>query len=284
LLDWLSHLISPTDHLLHPSVMIFARSLLIASVLGGALAQISGISTQCQSTILAVAANPQSDCLNPSGLIQVFLQGDSGSIVTPVDTWLKGLCARGPCSNDDIAVIVTNITSGCATDLEPILGNAQPGSLTPVIQEIYPTVRKAVCLADASNGNQLCVTQTLSTIQTANGTLTIDELLQVIPAILTGQTNSVNGVNLCTPCVKQIYNVARNDFPAIFGQGTTVASDLQTDCGASFVDGASDPNIIETASNSTTTSGSKNTDGCGQTTGQQALLSTFLLSLLALAV
>jgi len=266
--------------------MFFARSFLIAFAIGGALAQISGVSTQCQNTLLAVAASPQSNCLNPSGLLQVFLQGTTGSVVTPVDTWLKGLCALAPCSNDDIASIVTNVTTGCATDLQPVLGNASPGSLTPLVQQIYPTVRKGVCLADASNNKQLCVTQTLTTIQSNTGTLTIDKLLQVVPAIATGQTSSLNGTNLCTPCVKQIYNVAKGDFPAIFGQGTTIASDVQADCGASFVDGASDPNIVETASNSTATSGnsSSNTDGCGQTTGQQALLSTFLLSLLALAV
>jgi hypothetical protein len=147
--------------------MFFARSLLVAFAIRGALAQIrfvplscaaqfpgranhpfthSGVSTQCQNTLIAVAASPQSECLNPSGLLQIFVQ--SGSVVTPVDTWLKGLCSRGPCSNDDLAAIVTNVTSGCATDLQPILGNAQPGSLTPIVQEIYPTVRKAVCLAE----------------------------------------------------------------------------------------------------------------------------------------
>jgi len=266
--------------------MLFARSFLIASVISGALAQISGISTQCQNTILAVAASPQSDCLNPSALLQVFLQGTTSSVVTPVDTWLKGLCARGPCSNDDIAAIVTNVTSGCATDLQPVLGNTQPGSLTPLVQEIYPTLREAVCLADASNNNQLCVTQTLSNIQTATGgTLTLTQLILIVSDVVAGQTSSLNGANLCTPCVKQMYNVAKNAFPAIFGQGTSIASDLQTGCGSSFVDGTSDPNIVETASNGTTTSGSTNSNAdCGQTTGQQALLSTFLLSLLALAV
>lgn len=106
----------------------------------------SNVSAQCQSTLIAVAASPQSDCLNPSGLLQVFLKGTTGSVVTPVDTWLKGLCARGPCSNENIALIVTNVTSGCATDLG--LGNSTPGSLTPLVQQIYPTVRKAVCLAE----------------------------------------------------------------------------------------------------------------------------------------
>ena len=108
----------------------------------------SNISSQCQSTLLAVAANSQSECLNPSGLLQVFLQGTSNSIVTPVDTWLKGLCAQGSCSNDDIAFVVTNVTTGCASDLQPILGDTQPGSLTPLVQQIYPTVRKGACLAE----------------------------------------------------------------------------------------------------------------------------------------
>lgn len=264
--------------------MLFARSFLIASIVGGALAQISGVSSQCQSTIIAVAASPQSECLNPNGLLQVFLQGTSSSIVTPVDTWLKGLCARGPCSNDDIAAIVTNVTSGCATDLESILGNAQPGAITPIVQEIYPTVRKAVCLADNSNNKELCVTEILSSVQTSTGTLTIDKVLQILSEINNGQTSSLNGVNLCTACTKQMYNVANGDFPAIFGQGTTIASDVQATCGSSFTDGASDPNIVETASSSTTSSDSSTNAGIGQTTGQQALLSTFLLSFLALAI
>lgn len=87
----------------------------------------------------------------------------------------------------------------------------------------------------ASNNNQLCITQTLSNIQTASGTLTLDRLLQIVPDIVTGQTDSINGTKLCTPCVKQIYNVAKTDFPAIFGQGTSIASNQQTNCGTSFV-------------------------------------------------
>jgi len=65
--------------------------------------------------------------------------------------------------------------------------------------------------------------------------LTIDKLTQIVPELATGQVNSVNGTNLCTACAKQTYNVAKGDFPAIFGQGTTIASDLQNSCGASFV-------------------------------------------------
>jgi len=262
--------------------MFFARLLLVASAVGGAFAQISGVSTQCQTTILAVAASSSSKCLNPSGLLQVFLQGTTSSVVTPVDTWLTGLCALGPCSNDDLSAIVTNLTTGCPTELQSAFGNAQPAALTSMVQLAYPTVRKGVCLADASAKNQLCVTQTLSKIESVTGTLTTSKLVQIVPAIAAGDTSSLNGVNLCTPCVKQIYNVAKTDFPTTFGQGD-VASNVQASCGASFVDGASDPNIVETASNGSTVTTSSNTDGSVQITGQQALLSAFLLGLLALA-
>jgi hypothetical protein len=264
--------------------MFFARSLFIASAIGGTLAQISGfnISSQCQSTVLAVAANPGAACLNPSGLLQVFVQGSSTSVVGPIDTWLRGLCALPPCSNDNIASIVTNITTGCASDLQPVLGDIQPSSLVPIVQQVYPTVRRAVCLADASDNNRICVAQTLSNVETVTGTLTIDKLAGVISALKDGQTESLNGVNLCTACNKQIYNVAKTDFPEIFGQGE-IASDAQTSCGASFVDGASDPNIVQTATNNTTPANSaSDTSGSVQVTGQQALLSTFLLGLLAL--
>ena len=106
----------------------------------------SGVSTQCQNTIVAVAASSQAECLNPTALLQVFLQGTSGSIVSPLDDWLKGLCALAPCSNDDLASIVTNVTTGCATEFQSI--TEDPVALTPLVQQIYPTLRKGVCLAE----------------------------------------------------------------------------------------------------------------------------------------
>lgn len=90
-------------------------------------------------------------------------------------------------------------------------------------------------ICSASNNKELCVTETLTNIQTSTGTLTFDQLNQVVPEIAAGDTSSLKGANLCTPCVKQMYNVAKTDFPSDFGQGTTVASNVQADCGASFV-------------------------------------------------
>ena len=86
----------------------------------------------------------------------------------------------------------------------------------------------------ASKKNQLCITQTLSNVESVTGPLTLSKILQIVPSIATGQTSSLDGVNLCTPCVKQIYNVAKTDFPTIFGAGD-VASNVQAKCGASFV-------------------------------------------------
>jgi len=86
----------------------------------------------------------------------------------------------------------------------------------------------------ASKKGQLCITQTLSSIESVTGPLTINKIAQLVPAVATGQTSSLNGVNLCTPCVKQIYNVAKADFPSTFGGGN-IASNVQANCGASFV-------------------------------------------------
>jgi len=261
--------------------MFFARSLFIASAVGSALAQFSNVSAQCKSAIIAVAADSRAECLNPNGLLQVFLQGTNSSIVSPVDTWLKGLCSRGSCSNDSLEFIVTNVTGGCASDLQSVLGTTQPGSLTPLVEQIYPTARKAVCLADTSNNNELCVTETLSSVETVTGNLTINKLLQIVPAVVSGNTSSLNGVNLCTPCTKQIYDIAKTDLPAMYAQGD-IASKVKATCGASFLDGDSDPKIVQTASNTATSGKSNNADSSVQLSGQQALLSAFLLALLAL--
>ena len=90
----------------------------------------------------------------------------------------------------------------------------------------------------SSKSNQLCVTQTLSTVESATGTLTTDKLGQVIDTVLNGQT--IQGVNLCTPCVKQIYNIAKTDFPSTFGQGE-IYNNVQANCGASFVGKSTTP-------------------------------------------
>jgi hypothetical protein len=94
--------------------------------------------------MIAVIGNPKAACLNPSDLPQVFIQGSVGSAVAPVDTWLKGLCALGPCSNDDIGSIAADILTGCASDLQPFFGNKQPS----FVQQIYPAVRMGACLAE----------------------------------------------------------------------------------------------------------------------------------------
>lgn len=126
--------------------MLFTRALFFVSVIAGALAQT--VSPECQSTVIAVAATPQAACLNPSDLLDVFVEGATSSIIPPTDTWLTGLCARGPCSNDDLAFVFTNITTGCATDLAPYLNGTTPEDVVAFVQKVYPTWRRAVCLAE----------------------------------------------------------------------------------------------------------------------------------------
>ena len=90
----------------------------------------------------------------------------------------------------------------------------------------------------------MCITQTLSNIESVTGPLTLSKILQIVPSIVTGQTSSLDSVNLCTPCVKQIYNVAKTDFPTIFGTDD-VTSNVQAKCGASFVGKCTVSHLVE---------------------------------------
>jgi hypothetical protein len=99
---------------------------------------------------------------------------------------------------------------------------------------LFGTLRRALTgFCSASKSNQLCVTETLSSVEAVTGPLTISKLVEIVPEIATGQNSTLSSVNFCTPCVKQMYNIAKADFPT-FGQGT-IASDVQATCGASFV-------------------------------------------------
>jgi len=99
-------------------------------------------------------------------------------------------------------------------------------------------------ICSASKSNQLCVTQILSSIESATGTLTIYKFHQIVMAIASGQAvPELSGVNLCTACTKQIYNILKADFPVIFGSGD-ITTHLQAACGASFVGKSTGPQYM----------------------------------------
>jgi len=205
------------------------------------------LSSGCISTLASIAANPDVvTCLNPSPLVSLFITGGNTSVVTPVNSWLTGLCAAASCSNDTLAAITTNLTTGCQAEFAP-LGLTNASQAVPLVQQVYPVVREIVCLTDNNDNGALCVTQTLQNIQNVTGTITVSVLFSWISNGLPDTVYSSNVV--CTNCVKQTYNVINQDAPTFLNSSTT--STLSTTCGASFVDGQTPSGISESASQST---------------------------------
>ncbi|KAJ7076371.1 hypothetical protein B0H15DRAFT_599593 [Mycena belliarum] len=203
------------------------------------------LSSGCQSALTQVAGNADANaCLSISSLISTVIQSNS-SIVTPVDNMLKALCAAAPCTNATLSAIVTNITTGCSTELSSTGSSAPSAStLTTLVQQYYPTVRNIVCLTDSGTN---CITQTLTNLQAILGTLSINNIGGVLSKALT--TTSVPANVTCTNCNKQAFNVLNQAFP---GTLTSESSALQSQCGASFTDGNTPAGIVQSAKTTTT--------------------------------
>jgi len=229
---------------------MFPHSFTVAALaIGAGLISAQSISSTCKSAIANIAASPDAACLNPSALVSLALVGNS-SIIAPVDNWLTGLCALGPCSNSSLSAIVTNITSGCGTDLSDAgLSSVSASDLTTLVEKLYPGIRRIACLKDTSAG-QFCVTETLTNIQNVYGTVTLSNLFDIFPA-----NNSFPSNITCTNCVKQTYNIIVQEFPS---ESPVLAPPLQSQCGSDFTDGSSASGISEIASTSTSTSASTN--------------------------
>jgi len=199
------------------------------------------ISNGCQSTLSNLLASPDTSCLNLSAFLSVAFRGTDSSIISTVNNWATGLCGVAPCTNDIIAAVVTNITSGCSTELNRINGFASfpVNRIIQAAQTAYPTARSLLCLQDSS-ANQLCVTQTLTNVESLLGTLSLNNFNNVISTIRT--LDSVPANITCTDCIKQSYNIIRTDFPSTVGSLTPV---LEAQCGTNFTDGVRPAEITE---------------------------------------
>ncbi|KIM40213.1 hypothetical protein M413DRAFT_446381 [Hebeloma cylindrosporum] len=226
--------------------MMFRAATLAALV---AYAAAQSLSTNCTAALTGIAANPDaSKCLSPGSLVSVVAAGANNSIIPPINNWLTSLCGAPACSNDTIAAVVKNVTEGCSTELSGLgFTSSLTPSITSIIQQYYPTVRKVVCLKD---GDTNCVTQTLTNIQDTVGTLSLTNLAQIA---LNPPTSLPANVT-CTNCVKAAYNIINTDVPSIVAD---VAPALQSQCGASFTDGTTPSGISQSASTADASSTSK---------------------------
>ncbi|KAK0454927.1 hypothetical protein EV421DRAFT_462675 [Armillaria borealis] len=213
----------------------------VSAALGATLVSAQlGLSTGCVAALSAVSADPEASiCLSLSTLIPLFGNGNT-SIVDPVNTWVSNVCSVGPCSNDTVAAVVGNLTSGCSTELATIgLNTSETDQNIVTAQEAYPTVRRILCLQDSDT---YCVTETLRGIESSVGTLSVNRIV----SFLGGQASfsSLPSNVTCSNCTKAAYNILQEAYPALVNNGT---ESIQSQCGEAFTDGSSPSGITETA-------------------------------------
>ncbi|KAG2342900.1 hypothetical protein BDR05DRAFT_885463 [Suillus weaverae] len=226
--------------------MFFNFAVLLAGA-GFAVAQ-SGLSSQCQSALLNIASSSSAACLNPSGLISLAVTNSASSSIIPgVNTWISGLCSQAACSNSSLQTVVTDIISGCSTDLSSIgVTTTNSTAIVTSIQAAYPTVRQLMCLNDTST-RTLCVPEMLTNIQSATTTLSLNNIVALVTKLVSGQSTGIPSSAVCTNCTKAAYTVLSRGLPGI---ASTAQSSFSSECGANYTNGQMPSGIQETASNS----------------------------------
>ncbi|KAG2129840.1 uncharacterized protein EDB93DRAFT_1181653 [Suillus bovinus] len=218
---------------------------------GFAVAQ-SGLSSQCQSALLNISASSTTACLNPSGLISLAItNSNSSSIIPGVNTWISGMCSQAACSNSTLQTVVTDVISGCSSDLSSIgVTTTDTTTIVTSIQASYSTFRQLLCLKDTSTST-LCVPELLTNIESSTSTLSLNSIVALVTKSLSGQSTGIPSSTICTNCTKAAYTVLSQGLPGI---ASTVQSSFSSQCGANYTNGQMPSGIQEAASSSTTSS------------------------------
>jgi len=230
--------------------MYFRPTLLFA---GAGLAVAQSLSSQCSSALLAIAGSPQATCLDLALLAPLAVSNTTSTSVIPtINSWLTGVCGQPACTNDTLQAVVTNITSGCSSDLASLgLTTNDTSSVIATVQAAYPTVRQVACLKDTS-ANTLCVTEELTDIQSATTTLSINNIIGLITQVMSGATINIPQSVTCSNCSKAAYTLVAQSFPSVV---SGEQSAVQSECGTAFTNGQMPSTIQETATNSTSSTG-----------------------------
>lgn len=229
--------------------MIFTAGLVAAAAVG-ASAQLSGLSASCQSTAASVLTGPASTCLGVAGMMSIATTPANQSIITPVDNWLSSTCAQPACTNATIDALISNITTGCASDLSTAgVTSDSVADIKENIEYWYPVAREVTCLKDSNNSNKFCITTTLQAIESYVGEpLSLNNLNSLVPRLAMSGGNIPTNLT-CTDCVQAAYALIRphlND-----ANRGTWDSYLAGQCGTSFTSGTSPSSIIQSANSAT---------------------------------
>jgi len=160
------------------------------------------------------------------------------------------MCSVNACTSTDLTAIVNNFTSGCLTDINNALGSFFLGSISAssiqsAVSTYYPASRQIACLKDNS-ANQLCVTQTLTNLQTLLGTLSLSNYLTVFQQAMSLTQVPTNIT--CTACVQAAYVTLRTDFPSVVSQ-YDITTELNSICPSGFTSGSTPSTVSEVAVN-----------------------------------
>lgn len=231
---------------------MFTRNALAAAAVlaSSAYAQSLNISSGCESTLAGIAASPDATCINAAGLVASFatVNGDT-SLITPLSSWLDGLCSQDACSNSTLSSIVTNITTGCSSDLSGLgFSTDDTQVVISAVQQYYPTVRSLVCLQNSTSHN-LCITDALTTVQSSLGTtLSENGLESLVTGFVSGSTNLSSALPpslICSDCTKAAVQLINTDQPGLIPSDATDYFNQQ--CGSNFTSGSMPSTVAETA-------------------------------------
>jgi len=216
----------------------------------GSLAQfVAGVSQNCQNAATTLLSSPFASCTNLVGLISVATA--NGSIVTPVNTWITGICTATPCNSTVLQSASSTVQSGCASDIQS--NNALALGLVEITTQ-YAGVHDVLCLEYTSNSTY-CLTDILTNYQTASGKpVTLDTLTAVLGV---GFSTFLAGVptTLCDDClhgfVSKLEPIVANSSASA---GSALTSAASQKCGSSFADGTVPASLRVTTSAATSTS------------------------------
>ncbi|KAK7053406.1 hypothetical protein VNI00_004032 [Paramarasmius palmivorus] len=200
------------------------------------------LSSSCQASLQGLLQSDEAACLNaPAILSSILGSQDDINIPRIMDSYLTSLCSSGSCTNENLAAVARNLTTGCNEDLAALdidlSGDAQD-QIVDLVQQIYPTVREIACLKD-NTANQFCATQTLNSLEKLVGGLTFDDpsFLDIFADVQRLLQTGVQSL-VCTGCTKEAFSIARSNFPALVSQ---VDDEVSGFCGASFTGALSMP-------------------------------------------
>lgn len=187
----------------------------------------AGLSTSCQTAAGSLLTSEFGTCSNIIGLVSVV--GATGSVISPLNNWISGVCSATPCSNATLTSATQTITSGCGADA--LKGSAIAAALTNIISNYNP-VKDLLCTQYSSNST-FCVPYLLGNVQTATGiNITLNEVVSMLSGGASQSFANVPPSAYCNDCGHALVTQS-NALTAATNVGSVTAGTNVSSTGAS---------------------------------------------------